>query len=705
VLRSFRRRGVESHRIDVRTQQLAVDTHEILDILRRSAAVLPVVTAGPDDARTAPSADESEPFRDFGSRVAPPDRQALLRVVDAIPVDAGGGSSPVKTLVLADLIIRHGLSRFVEIGVYRGRVLLPIAKLMSARGDGEAVGIDPYSAAAAAQHDAHPVAIDLAQWPREVDWEAIWRAVNSTIDTLRLRDHCRVVRARSAEVADEFGPASIDLLHIDGNHDRADVTQDVELFVPKVKAGGFVVLDDVTWPSVRSAYEGLTRDHELVFQLFDSHPEAADLGSNDFAVFRVKAAMAEAERPSEAAESSPPPPGSFAEFVASYQLPARDPRQPRPVPSAATRTQLSAHRTRRARDQHRRLAYLDSTFPWRRSGFRYHEAEALLELRPDTLFFSLWDLTDPFPAPVHRLSDFSEIALAEGITDAYGVFLVLLEGLLGLNPRGTAPPHVMVGPDLSRTLRDAQIKLHGTIYPGGGFNLGGDGLERARALALRLDTTFSYVVELLEHVPGITPIPQALTNTSFYLPSDDRWAQAEPLVCMHAGDSSPRKGLDAAIQAFQELDPDRYHLHVVGPSQARSRELPAGMGTFHGWMSPEELRDLHQRVHVMVSPVSTDELGMVDGFPTQVAADAMSTGCLLVSANPTADHRILTPGVHYIECPPDSQALRDTLRELAGDPLRVRRIADAGMQRVRSRTDIRVGTAQKLAHMGLGERP
>src|ERR1700730_14542422 len=99
----------------------------------------------------------------------------------------------------------------------------------------------------------------------------------------------------------------------------------------------------------------------------------------------------------------------FSALVEHYGLPARDSAQERPQVVQPWRWRLARLRApRRLQNtrQGRRLAYVDDVFPWMLSGFRYHEAHAIWELRPDTLFFSLWDLTDPFPAPVHRLTDF-----------------------------------------------------------------------------------------------------------------------------------------------------------------------------------------------------------------------------------------------------------------------------------------------------------
>jgi hypothetical protein len=401
----------------------------------------------------------------------------------------------------------------------------------------------------------------------------------------------------------------------------------------------------------------------------------------------------------------------FADFVSAYRLSA-DPGQPWPQlkePGGLSKALARRRGVRRQRSHGRRLAYLDSTFPWERSGFRYHEALALHALRPDTLFFSMWALTDPFPAPVHPLAEFPRIALREGVTDVYAVFSLFLEGLCGMRAGLDEPPQPMEGLDISEFVAEAEIKMHGTIFPGGGFTATPHGFEQARALASRLDTTFSYVPEVLEEVPGVTYIPQALTEVRFYPQTSERWQQPRPLVCLFAADPSARKGLDVALSAVAELDPSQFHLHVVGPHEHRRDEFPAGLMTFHGWLSPARLRDLHRQVHVFLSPVSAEPpgppgsfRGVTDGFPTQAAADAMSSGGALVSANPLGDHRVLTPGKHYLECPPTAEAFRGALLELAGDLERTRKLAEDGSNQVREQMDVRRGIAMKLRAMGLG---
>lgn len=403
------------------------------------------------------------------------------------------------------------------------------------------------------------------------------------------------------------------------------------------------------------------------------------------------------------------PTSQFAEFAEAYRLPARDPRQPRPVLSepGPLASRLDLWRGRLARHG-RRLAYLDSTFPWERSGFRYHEALAMKALRPDTLFFSTWEMTDPFPAPVLPLAEFPRLAARAGITDTYGVFSLFLESITGMRRGTVGEPHPMEGLDISEFAAKIGIRMHGTLFPGGGFTPTPDGYERARELVSRLDTTFSYVPEVLENVPGVTYVPQALTEIRFYRQTDERWRRPRPLVCLFAADAVPRKGLDVALEAFGGLDPDEFHLHVVGPHEHRRIDFPPELMTFHGWLAPERLRDLHREVHVFLSPVSAEPpgppgsyQGVTDGFPTQAASDAMSGGVLLLSANPADDHRALMRNLHYVERPAEAGSFRMALLELAADPERARRIAIAGSDQVRMQMDVRKGVADKLAAIGL----
>jgi glycosyltransferase involved in cell wall biosynthesis len=339
----------------------------------------------------------------------------------------------------------------------------------------------------------------------------------------------------------------------------------------------------------------------------------------------------------------------------------------------------------RRRVHGRRLAFIDSHFPCQRSGFRYADALALYEARPDTVFFSTYEMRDPFPAPVLALARFPRVAPSLGITDVYGVSAGFMAGALGL--RGGE------GPDLSGVLQREGIRTHVGLFPGGGFLATEAGFDEARRLVATADQAFSWLPVALEQVPGVTPIDPGVIDTAFYARTERDFA-ARPLELMFVADAQPREGLDVVLAAVEVLAGEPVHLHVVGPHDTAQSRVPSDTTTFHGWLDREGLRELHRRCHVFVSPATAD------GFPTAPAAEAVASGLLLLTANPEADHRHLRPGIDHIELPATAGAYADAVRAVLAEPGAATAVAESGAQRVRERLDVRAGVAARLALMG-----
>lgn len=252
------------------------------DRLRPKTDSAPADTAGQTEADVAPAVEVP---RVAGIHVPDDVLAAMGAAIDAVPIDYGGGSSITKALVVADLVLEHELGTYVEIGVYRGRSLLPVGAMFAALGRGTAVGIDPYSLTEAMQDDLdhfpEETARQVNEFVRSQDWDAMHDDVVGLIGTLGCAEHCEIVRATSAAAVDRFEDGSIDVLHIDGNHDTEMVRADVDAYRPKLAPGAFVVLDDASWPSVRPVHADLSEAGERVFELLDLPM------MNDFAVFRL----------------------------------------------------------------------------------------------------------------------------------------------------------------------------------------------------------------------------------------------------------------------------------------------------------------------------------------------------------------------------------------------------------------------------------
>lgn len=189
----------------------------------------------------------------------PPPLTALLdptlrdRIEDIRPTIPGWCSAE-KAAVLAQAVLTERARVVVEIGVFGGSSLIPMAMALQHQGFGCVFGIDPWDTSSAIEDMVDPANLE---WWRGVDLESIRRGCEAIIEAHALHFYTRLVQARAEDVVERFGQ-EIDILHIDGNHSEAKSTTDAALYLPKVRPGGLVFFDDVGWteagkPTTRKA--------------------------------------------------------------------------------------------------------------------------------------------------------------------------------------------------------------------------------------------------------------------------------------------------------------------------------------------------------------------------------------------------------------------------------------------------------------------
>ena len=200
------------------------------------------------------------------------------RLLSAIEQDFGGGCSVGKAYVLAALIREYSLKTTVDIGVYKGRSLFPQAIAHRGYSGGVVFGVDPWSAEEAREEDNPDQQDAIDRFVERTDFGAVYEEVRALHNELRLQRHCVLLRKTSAEAASEFleKEQTFGLIHIDGNHDTVRVLEDVRLYVPMLASGGFMVLDDVSWASVKPALLEAADQLTLLFE--------RTLGQDDYAV-------------------------------------------------------------------------------------------------------------------------------------------------------------------------------------------------------------------------------------------------------------------------------------------------------------------------------------------------------------------------------------------------------------------------------------
>lgn len=179
----------------------------------------------------------------------------LNRLANSIPVDIGGGSAIEKIGVMAALADRLSLRTFIEIGVYRGRSFFPIAFSLTRR-EGYSYGIDPYTRFDAQEYDLPESVVDTVnKFFEETDYDALYTDALRRRDDFRLSQSTEIIRQTSQRAIEYFRDRciTVDIVHIDGNHDTKFVMQDVELYISLLNPGGLLIIDDTNWDSVKPA--------------------------------------------------------------------------------------------------------------------------------------------------------------------------------------------------------------------------------------------------------------------------------------------------------------------------------------------------------------------------------------------------------------------------------------------------------------------
>lgn len=179
----------------------------------------------------------------------------LMKKIETITPEGGVWCSVNKAQLLATMIIAHRPRVIVEIGVWQGGSLLPMALACRYNAVGMIYAIDPWSAAASVV-DEVPANVE---WWGSVDHDAALRVFEERLDRHGVASLVKICRTRSDDATPP--PEMIDLLHIDGSHTEQAV-RDVARYASVVLLGGILVLDDVGWEG-----GGVKRAHVLARQL------------------------------------------------------------------------------------------------------------------------------------------------------------------------------------------------------------------------------------------------------------------------------------------------------------------------------------------------------------------------------------------------------------------------------------------------------
>ncbi len=145
-----------------------------------------------------------------------------------------------KASVLIDLVFLLKPQTVVEIGVWGGKSLIPMACALKLNEKGKIYGIDPWSKAESIK-GMEGIHYD---WWSAADHEPILKVLQEKIIAFNLQNQIELIRSSSEHA---FPIPNIDILHIDGNHSEQASNLDVNKWVPLVRRGGVIIFDDLSW--------------------------------------------------------------------------------------------------------------------------------------------------------------------------------------------------------------------------------------------------------------------------------------------------------------------------------------------------------------------------------------------------------------------------------------------------------------------------
>lgn len=164
-----------------------------------------------------------------------------------------GWCSQAKGSILIDLIYMLKPKVVVEIGVWGGKSLIPMAIAIKENKQGKVYGIDPWD------NNSSIKGMEGVnkEWWGKVDHKQVYTGLIEHIRKLELDSYITLIKKESKD-APEI--SNIDFLHIDGNHSEEASYFDVCKWVPLVSEGGIIVFDDTTWGTTKRAVEFLNKN-------------------------------------------------------------------------------------------------------------------------------------------------------------------------------------------------------------------------------------------------------------------------------------------------------------------------------------------------------------------------------------------------------------------------------------------------------------
>jgi hypothetical protein len=198
------------------------------------------------------------------------------RVLDAL-TNTWCSADKARLLLALVVVTRPDVS--VEIGAFTGSCTLPMLAGLQYLDRGRAYVVEPWSTDEAVR--GLPDGEINTTWWGGLDMPAIRRQFEAMLERWSLAARCEVIAEPSRDAVSRVPP--MDFLHLDGNFSEAGALADTELYLPRLVAGGYVLLSNV-FVSVG----GKLTKVKALWPLFDQCEIVAEVDDGNTLLFRKR---------------------------------------------------------------------------------------------------------------------------------------------------------------------------------------------------------------------------------------------------------------------------------------------------------------------------------------------------------------------------------------------------------------------------------
>ncbi len=185
--------------------------------------------------------------------------------------------SEEKANLIMDVIFETKPKVCVEIGVFTGSSFLPIAATLAYLRQGHAYAIDSWSNQEAIKFI--PYADPNYKWWATVDMQEIKNQFLSMLDVWSFNSYVSVIHASSEKAISQID--SIDFLHLDGDFSEEGSLHDLDLYLPKVKSGGYILLSNLFY-----VIDNQLTKMKTLWTLFDACEIVAEIDQSNTILFQ-----------------------------------------------------------------------------------------------------------------------------------------------------------------------------------------------------------------------------------------------------------------------------------------------------------------------------------------------------------------------------------------------------------------------------------